>query len=594
MAKASILGNVAVKLGLISEDFNRNMSAAELKFKRFGKSMTGIGQKLSLISIPLFAAGGASLKLASDAEETSNRFNAVFGSMADSTRTFARELANATGRNFYELQDGLASFQGFGQGMGLAANEAAGFSKELQTLAIDFASFNNLSDAEATERFISAMSGSSEVLDKFGVNLRASNLDLKLQELGLAKSTQAATEAQKAIARLEIIKEVMGKQGALGDAITTSESFVNQMRSLTSGITEVGVKIGNILIPIAQQFLGFVRRLVDFAKKLDTEILTRFVKIAGLVAIGGPLLIGLGSLAAAIAAIGLPAIAIGAALAAIVAAIVYLLDNLPAFEAMMVNTFRSVADSVLTSIQQMLTGLLALSAIPGVSAAAFGGIGLVEGLKSNLPDAQDAVEFGSFGRAIESVISSMLEKMGLFKTEMRSLPTATPQGTANTPSFQQLPSFATEKELQFITLYKERFAELSNFQIAQAQAIGQAFDAVAESFARAFVDGFSDLENFGDAFKSMAQSIVSALKEIAVQLLKMAALQGLASLFGLGKVTTAVDVGAGLFNKLFGTKVVESFTPGISQNMNANLFINGRKLATENNFTNFRGSQLGF
>lgn len=594
MPKTSILGNVAVKLGLISEDFNRNMSAAELKFKRFGNSMTSIGQKLSLISVPLFAAGGASLKLASDAEETSNRFNAVFGSMADSTRNFARELANATGRNFYELQEGLASFQGFGQGIGLASDKAANFSKELQELAIDFASFNNLSDSEATERFISAMSGSSEVLDKFGVNLRASNLDLKLQELGLAKSTQAATEAQKAIARLEIIKEVMGKQGALGDAVATSDSFANQMRALTSGVSELGVEIGKILIPIAQQFLGFVRRFVDFAKKLDTEVLSRFIQIAGLVAVGGPLLIGLGSLAGAIAAIGIPALAIGAALAAIVAGIVYLLDNLPAFEAMMVNTFRSVADSVLSSIQQMLAGLLKLSALPGVSAAALGGIGVIEGLKNDLPDQQDAVEFGSFGRAIENVITSMLEKMGLFKSEMSSINESTPTATTDPEQSQALPSFATDKELQFITLYKERFAELSNFQIAQAQAIGQAFDAVADSFARAFVDGVTDLKNFGDAFKALGQSVVSALQEIAVQLLKMAALQGIASAFGLGSVTTAVDVGAGIFNKLFGTKVVESFTPGVSQNLNANLFINGRKLATENNYTNFRGSQLGF
>jgi hypothetical protein len=555
MSRSSILGSVAVMLGMNAKAFEQSIKKTELSFKRMGKNLTSIGKSMTYgITLPLVAAGGSAIKMASDAEETENRFNAVFGSMSDSVKGFAKELSTATGRNFYQLQDGLASFQGFGQGMGLSAEKSAEFAKELQSLAIDFASFNNLSDAEAQERFISAMSGSSEVLDKFGVNLRESNLSLKLQELGLANSTKEATEAQKAIARLSIIKDVMGKQGALGDAVATSGSFANQLRALQSGLSELAVEIGKALLPSIQKAAAFIQKMIDYAKRLDSEVIERFVKFAAVVAIGGPLLLGLGALLSAIAAIGLPALALGAAIAAIAAALLYVRDNLPAFEAAMINTFRSVADSVLTSIQQMLLGLMKFtSVIPGMMQTIAAGISGVEGLKDNLPVAQDAVAFGSFGDAVKNTFYDLIDSIGLFKKEASTIP-----DSINT-SFE-----ANSRQSNFNIGFKvpdvAEAKELTQMQIAQAQALAEVFDSVAESFARTFVDGISDLKNFGEAWKAFGQSVIEVLKEIAVQLVKMAAIKGIAQLLGIDGALTTFDIASGLF-KGKGIGNVEKFIP---------------------------------
>lgn len=600
MSNTSILGRVALMLGMNASDYNKGMKQAELSLKRFGRNMERIGTTITTrVSLPLALAGGAALKMASDAEETQNRFNSVFGSMSDSVAGFARELSNATGRSFFQIQDGLASFQGFAQGLGLSSEQAARFSKELQTLSIDFASFNNLSDEESLDRFISAMSGSSEVLDKFGVNLREANLSQKLLDLGLASNAQQATEAQKAIARLAIIRDVMGKQGAIGDAINTSDSFANQLRRLQSGIQELGVEVGKILIPVAQQVVEFINKMITFARNMDKEVLARFVKFAGIVAISGPLLMGLGALAASISAIGLPALALGAAIGAIAAAFIYVKDNIPAFEAAMVNGFRSIATNVIDSIQRMIQALVQwVTIIPGLDVGIIAGAAMAAAeLKEGLPGPMEAQQFGSFSRALQNTFLGLVDTIGLFKKEVKDIqtPDSIDSGLGGGGFVQNTLGIKIPEMKEAI--------ELTNLQIAAAQALGQAFDQIGEAFARTFVDGVSNLKNFGDAFKSLGQSLIETLKEIAVQLLKMAAIGGISKLLfpsaGFGSVLTGFDLAKQIFGSMQGASTVQRFVPGQARNLtnspiSTNLFIDGRQLRTTTSYTNFRSSQYGF
>jgi len=88
------------------------------------------------------------------------------------------------------------------------------------------------------------------------------------------------------------------------------------------------------------------------------------------------------------------------------------------------------------------------------------------------------------------------------------------------------------------------------------------------------VDGVTGLKSFGDMWKNLSKSIVNGLKEIAVQLLKMAALRGIASIFGLGEVFTGFDLAKGLIQKsnIFGGGGGSTpSAPGASK-LNANLF----------------------
>ncbi len=269
--------NEATKvLKKMQKDFNN----VEKQTKILSKSLDQASVKFTILTAAMVGAGSLFVKLASDAEETQNKFDAVFGSMSDQAEMFANTLSESVGRNATDLKDGLAAFQGFAKGMGFAEDEAFIFSTKLQELSIDFASFNNLSDGESQQRFISAMSGSAEVMDKFGVNIKAGALDLELQAQGLAKNTAAANEKQKAIARLAIIMRTMTDQGAVGDAIKTSESFANQLKRLTSDMKTLGEEIGRELLPLALDLVKHGVVLIKVFKNLSPETKKLIVQVA--------------------------------------------------------------------------------------------------------------------------------------------------------------------------------------------------------------------------------------------------------------------------------------------------------------------------
>lgn len=276
----------------------RGLRRAQKRLQAFGRSVRDMGLRVFSLTTAAFAPLGAlTIKAASDAQETLSRFEQVFGDQADAAAKFADDLAASVGRSKFAIRDALSTFQSFFVGLGFSANDARGLSQSLQQLAIDFASFNNLSDEEAVQRFISALSGSSEVLDRFGINIKQAALEQELLRMGIAKSWTQATEQEKALARLNVIMRSMNDQGAVGDAVRTADSFANQMKRLRGQIHETAVVIGQALLPVVTPLVTkaaqLVQRIADWAKGNQKLIGTIF-KIAAAVALGGAAMIVLG------------------------------------------------------------------------------------------------------------------------------------------------------------------------------------------------------------------------------------------------------------------------------------------------------------
>lgn len=244
-----ILGRAATEWTLDDSRFQKGVARVLQTMTRLQARAQVVGR----VARNMLLIGGGALagfvKLASDATETASKFEAVFRDGADAANEFAAALAKSVGRSKIDIQEALSTFQGFFVGLGFATEKARKLSQQLTTLGIDFASFNNLADDEAIGRFISALSGSGEVLDRFGINIKQAALGQKLLEQGIKGGVAKATEQQKAIARLAIIMKAMTDQGAVGDAIRTADQFANRMRALKSVIKDVSVQIGNIFIP---------------------------------------------------------------------------------------------------------------------------------------------------------------------------------------------------------------------------------------------------------------------------------------------------------------------------------------------------------
>lgn len=292
-------GRAFVELFADDSRLVRGLRRAEKKLKAFGDSIRNFGLKIagavSAVTAPLAAL---SIKAASDAQESLSRFEAVFKDQAKAAGQFADALAHSVGRSKIEIRDALATFQSFFVGLGFSGEAARDLSQTMQSLALDFASFHNLSDDEAIGRFISALSGSSEVLDRFGINIKQAALEQELLAMGVRKSWTEVTEQEKALARLNIIARAMGDQGAIGDAVKTAGSFTNQMKRLRGLLRDTSVSIGQALLPVVtplvQKAAEMVRWLGEWISRNQQLVATMF-KVAAVVIAGGLALAALGT-----------------------------------------------------------------------------------------------------------------------------------------------------------------------------------------------------------------------------------------------------------------------------------------------------------
>lgn len=196
---------------------------------------------------------------ASRLEETLNKFNVVFGDLADSQRKWADSFAADMGRSRTEVMDFMSQAQSLIVPVGINQEQAAQMSTTLTQLSYDLASFHNATDPEAFEALRSALLGESEPMKRFGVIVNETAMKAELLKQGLDPTV--ATEAQKAMARYNIIISQTGQ--AQGDVERSSFSFANQLKSLQASWVDLSTAIGTAFLPYATVLLDYLRQLVS-------------------------------------------------------------------------------------------------------------------------------------------------------------------------------------------------------------------------------------------------------------------------------------------------------------------------------------------
>lgn len=284
-------------------------------FKEMGDSIAGAGKKMSLfVTGPLVAFGGFAIKAASDAEEMRSKFNVVFGEVADDATAWAQDFARSVGRATSDVQGWMATLQDTFVPLGFARKEAANMSKELSALTVDIASFNNAAEPDVLRDIQSAIVGNHETMRKYGVIITQATLDQELMNMGIMDGVKAATEQEKAMARMNII--MAGTTDAHGDAIKTAGSFANTFRALRSRTKELMEEFGKILLPTMSKLVRMMTKAVDWINQLSDTQKKWIVRIGAVVAAIGPMLLIVGKIIAILPALKAGMAAVNAVMAA--------------------------------------------------------------------------------------------------------------------------------------------------------------------------------------------------------------------------------------------------------------------------------------
>lgn len=287
-------GKAFVELFLNKDPLVRGLKSAGADMKKWGASMTSVGTKLMAAGGAMLAPLIASVKAASDMEETMSKFGVVFGDAATGVKAWGDEFAKQVGRSQQQVASFLAGAQDLFVPLGFDPAAAEQMSKTITTLAVDLASFNNMADADAMRDLQAALTGSGEVMKKYGVIVSEAAVKQRLLNDGI--DPKAATDQQKVMARLNII--LAGTTAAQGDATRTAGSFANQMKRLWANLQDTAALVGQALLPtlseLATRINSIGPQVAEWVQNNQELIMTAAKAAVALIGVGGAL-VGLGA-----------------------------------------------------------------------------------------------------------------------------------------------------------------------------------------------------------------------------------------------------------------------------------------------------------
>ena len=294
MAKRRVqAGEAFVKLLLEDRDFAAGIAAVSRRLRNAGQSIATIGAGLFAGAAGVGAAFTPAIAAASDLQETMNKFDVVFGQRSAEVKAWGDQFASTVGRSKKQVADFLGSVQDLVVPIGFEADEAEKISKVVTGLAVDLASFNNIADDAALRDLQAALTGSGEVMKKYGVIVSEAAVKQRLINDGI--DPRVATDQQKVFARLNIILD--GTTAAQGDAIRSADSYANSIKRLRANASDLAAAIGGPLLESLAGAATYLSGVVGYVEGWVTANPQLIKSVAAVVA-------GVGAAGAALVAVG--------------------------------------------------------------------------------------------------------------------------------------------------------------------------------------------------------------------------------------------------------------------------------------------------
>lgn len=327
---------------------------AKQSLGEFGKKAAQAGAVMTAaLTVPITMMGKRMIDAASDATETANKFNAVF----DDVRGKANQVADDFAKNFGTAGSTARKLIGdtgdLLVGFGFTGDAALELSNKVNSLAADLTSFQNVEGGvdAASAALTKALLGETESAKSLGIVIRQNTKEFRTQ-VKLTALTKGISEQQaKAIVILNQAQQQSKK--AIGDVNRTWEDYASVVRRNDEATKELSERFGKLMIPLATKLTNAMTKAVKWVDRLSPGMKKLALVLAGIVAIGGPLLVIFGGIAAAISVISLPVLAVSAAVVGLIAVIALLALNWDTITKTMTDLWVKFSDIVGGTIEQI-------------------------------------------------------------------------------------------------------------------------------------------------------------------------------------------------------------------------------------------------
>lgn len=202
--------------------------------------------------------------------EDLNLFTVAMGDYAEQGMAYANKMQSVLGVNAGKSMRYMGVFQQMGTSMGFTQERAYTLSQTLTQLGYDWSSYYNLGTEESFTKLQSAIAGETEPVRRLGIDISSARLQQELYNLGIHKSVEKLSQADKATLRyIALLKQ---SQNAMGDLSRSIESPSNALRMLNAQWDVAKREIGSVFIPMLIKILppaiAVVRVLGDIARSI--------------------------------------------------------------------------------------------------------------------------------------------------------------------------------------------------------------------------------------------------------------------------------------------------------------------------------------
>lgn len=233
---------------------------------KFGTMIYGLSRLASMI--------GTAITKSNEYQENLNLFTVAMGEYVQEAFDYGQAVSEVLGIDLSDWIRNQGVFNTLLTGFGDTAERAALMSKNLTQLGYDLSSFFNISVEDAMQKLQSGISGELEPLRRLGYDLSQARLEATALSLGIDKSVQSMTQAEKAELRYyAIMTQVTTAQG---DLARTLEAPANQLRVLSAQFNMAARSIGNIFIPALNAILPYAIAVVQVIREIADAIASLF------------------------------------------------------------------------------------------------------------------------------------------------------------------------------------------------------------------------------------------------------------------------------------------------------------------------------
>lgn len=212
------------------------------------------------------------IELSNNFIEMMNLFSVAMGQYAKGAYEYAQLVSETLGIDPAQWMEQQAALMEIIGGYGIASDKAAIMSQQLTQLGYDLASLWNTDVESAFAKIQSGITGQTRAVRAWGFDISAVTLAQTAERLGLEKSYDAMSQAEKAYLRYYVLMTQITNMH--GDMAKTINAPANQLRVLKAQLTQAGRAIGDLFIPMLNKVLPYVIAFAKAVRLLAQQLAT--------------------------------------------------------------------------------------------------------------------------------------------------------------------------------------------------------------------------------------------------------------------------------------------------------------------------------